>query len=207
MESTGNYRKRNQLHFDHQHLWYLNLSPPALSHLSYKNSIISSSHINLQSYNMAIPLLTITPSKSCQIWRNVSTVAGWRWTNGDWSPVWQQPALKLIIIPCVLSLHGLWNALENPSLHLKNLSKSQVDLSRESFFFFLNLAKPHCKCLAAAWLHRKLKKKYVWMLNWPVCCPSMSPPSKCFGTSWKIKRPTSVDYLKSRIVQGWENKK
>lgn len=55
---------------------------------------------------------------------------------------------------------------------------------------------------------QKVEKKSVWMLNWPVCCPSMlPPPPKCFGTSWKIKRPTSVDYLKSRIVQGWGKKK
>lgn len=96
-----------------------------------------------------------------------------------------------------------WKGLGKPIPASKNVLQVsvQADLSKESFFSLI-LAKPHCKCLAAAvWLHRKEKKKSVWVLNQPVCSPSMSP--QMFGTSWNIKIPTSVDYLKSCIVHQW----
>lgn len=127
-----------------------------------------------------------------------------RWTNHDLCPVRWQPNFKSKIIPCGSWLHGRGEALENPSPHLKMLSKSQCKLTFPGNGFFLVLAKPHCKCLAATvWLHRTGKKNVSACWTGLSAVPACRP--KCLAHH-ETSNVTSVDYLKSCIVHEWEKK-
>ena len=60
-------------------------------------------------------------------------------------------------------------------------------------------AKPHSAHVSKAWL----RKKSVWVLDWPACSPDLSPIENVWHIL-KRKRPRTVAHLKTSLQEEWD---
>ncbi len=92
--------------------------------------------------------------------------------------------------------------------YIKVLEQHMLPFRRRLFqgrpcVFQQNIAKPHTAAITTAWLH----SGRVRMLNWPECCPYLSPIEKIWHIiKWKIHQrwPRTLQQLETYIRQEWD---